>query len=99
LYDKRASCYIYLENAEKAIENSTKALEFDNMNLSAYFRNLRCYIFLGNIKKAKYYAEKGLKASKKRNISNSNNKLFEAEVILNILDIIYIKFNYYSPSL
>ncbi|ORX75074.1 DnaJ-domain-containing protein [Anaeromyces robustus] len=80
LYDKRASCYIYLENAEQAIEDSTNAISLDNFNLKSYFRNLRCYVFLGNIKKAKYYAENGLKYSKKSNISNINNELFQIEL-------------------
>ncbi|KAL6600127.1 hypothetical protein U3516DRAFT_762236, partial [Neocallimastix sp. 'constans'] len=80
LYEKRASCYIYLENAEKAIEDSTKAISLDNLNLKSYFRNLRCYILLGNIRKAKYYTENGLKYSKKSNVSKMNNKLFKHEL-------------------
>ncbi|ORX48424.1 DnaJ-domain-containing protein [Piromyces finnis] len=97
LYNKRASCYIYLENAEKAIEDSTKAISLDKLNLKSYFRNLRCYIFLGNVEKAKYYAENGLKFSKKTNISKMNNKLFETELnnIIKLEELLKnVKLNY-----
>jgi len=106
LYDKRASCYIYLENAKKAIEDSTKAISLDKLSLKSYFRNLRCYIFLGNIKKAKFYAESGLKFSKKSNISKMNNKLFEIELnsinkledLLNDVKMCYQR-RYYADAL